>query len=131
MPSSVESVSRIRLQILICDEKVLDAEFIRHLSPLTINKLLKRMPISGLIYKYDDKFIYVKTDLDIGIEKPRDSFNRGDIAFSPSGNFITIFLKNSLVGQKFSLLGNITSANIDLLLYAKPGDILTIRKLEE
>jgi hypothetical protein len=129
MSTAGESVSRIELQILICDKKVLTAEFRRHYSPLTINKLINRMPISGLVSKYYDKFIYVKTDLDIGVEKPRNSFNRGDIAFSPSGNFISVFLKDSIVVQKLNLLGNITSENLDLLVSTKTGDIITIRKL--
>ena len=123
------SVSRIELQLVICDKKVLNAEFKRHFSPLTINKLVSRMPISGLISKYNDNFIYVKTDIDIGVEKPVKTFSRGNIAFSPSGSFIAVFLKNSAMAQKFNLLGNITSDNLDLLIPVTTGDVITIRKL--
>ncbi|HEU5119763.1 MAG TPA: cyclophilin-like family protein [Candidatus Nitrosocosmicus sp.] len=123
------SVSRIELQLVVCDKKVLNAEFKRYFSPLTINKLVSRMPISGLINKYDDNFIYVKTDLDIGVEKPVNTFSRGNIAFSPSGSFIAVFLKNSTLAQKFNLLGNITSDNLDLLITVTTGDVITIRKL--
>ena len=123
------SVSRIELQLVICDKKILTGEFKRHFSPLTINKLVSRMPISGLVSKYDDSFIYVKTNLDIGVEKPKNSFIRGNIAFSPSGNFIAVFLKNSTMAQKFNLLGNIISDNLDLLIRVTPGDVITIRKL--
>ena len=123
------SVSRIELQLVICDKKVLNAEFKRHFSPLTVNKLISRMPISGLISKYNDNFIYIKTDIDIGVEKPVKTFSRGNIAFSPSGSFIAVFLKNSTMAQKFNLLGNITSDNLDLLIPVTTGDVITIRKL--
>jgi hypothetical protein len=123
------SVSRIELQLVICDKKVLNAEFKRHFSPLTINKLVSRMPISGLVSKYHDSFIYVKTDLDIGVEKPMNSFSRGNIAFSPSGNFIAVFLKNTTIAQRFNLLGNISSDNLDLLTPVATGDVITIRKI--
>ena len=129
MSTAGKSVSRIELQLVICDKNVLNAEFKRHLSPLTINKLVKRMPISGLISKYLSNFIYFKTDLDIGVEKPMNSFSRGNIAFSPSGNFIAVFLKNSTVAQHFNLLGNITSESLDPLISAKTGDVITIQKL--
>ena len=129
MPSDGSSVSRIEIQLVINDKRKLSAEFKRHLSPLTIKKLLSKMPISGLISKYDDNFVYVKTDLDVGIEKPVSIFKRGNIAFSPSGNFLSVFLKDTSTAQKYSLLGNITSDNLDLLLSLGAGDILTFKKL--
>ena len=129
MSQAGTSVSRIELQLIICDEKILTAEFKRHLSPLTINKLINRMPISGLVNKYRDEFVYIKTDLDIGVEKPRNYFSRGDIAFSAAGNFVSMFLKDSIVAQKFNLLGIITSNNLELLVSTKAGDIITMRKI--
>ncbi|HKR74465.1 MAG TPA: cyclophilin-like family protein [Candidatus Nitrosocosmicus sp.] len=129
MSSDGSSVSRIEIQLVINDKHKISAEFKRHLSPLTIKKLLTKMPISGLISKYDDNFVYVKTDLDVGIEKPVSIFKKGNIAFSPSGNFLSVFLKDTLTAQKYSLLGSITSDNLDLLLSLGAGDILTFKKL--
>lgn len=125
------SVSRIEIQLLINDRYIISAEFKRHLSPLTIKKLIGLMPISGLINKYNDNFVYVKTDLDIGLEKPTSDFKKGDIAFSPSGNFISVFLKDTSISQRYNLLGVIKSDNLDLLSSVGAGDTLTFRKLNE
>jgi hypothetical protein len=40
-----------------------------------------------------------------------------------------VFLKDTLTAQKYSLLGSITSDNLDLLLSLGAGDILTFKKL--
>ncbi|WP_148686876.1 cyclophilin-like family protein [Candidatus Nitrosocosmicus hydrocola] len=124
------SVSRIEIQLLINDRHVINAEFKRHFSPLTIKKLISIMPISGLISKYNEKFVYIKTDLDIGVEKPVNNFKKGNIAFSPSGNFISVFLKETSIAQKYNLLGIVTSDNLDLLSSVIVGDKLTFRKSE-
>jgi hypothetical protein len=124
------SVSRIEIQLLINDRHVINAEFKRHFSPLTIKKLISIMPISGLISKYNEKFVYIKTDLDIGVEKPVNNFKKGNIAFSPSGNFISVFLKETSIAQKYNLLGIVTSDNLDLLSSVIVGDRLTFRKSE-
>ena len=129
MPSDGSSVSRIEIQLMINDKHKITAEFKRHLSPLTINKIIKKMPISGLIIKYDDQFVYVKTELNVGIEKPVSIFKKGNIAFSPSGNFLSVFLKDTSTAQKYSLLGDVTSDNLDLLLSVGAGDILSFKKL--
>lgn len=124
------SVSRIEIQLLINDRHVINAEFKRHFSPLTIKKLISIMPFSGLISKYNEKFVYIKTDLDIGVEKPVNNFKKGNIAFSPSGNFISVFLKETSIAQKYNLLGIVTSDNLDLLSSVIVGDKLTFRKSE-
>ncbi len=124
------SVSRIEIQLLINDIHVINAEFKRHFSPLTIKKLISIMPISGLISKYNEKFVYIKTDLDIGVEKPVNNFKKGNIAFSPSGNFISVFLKETSIAQKYNLLGIVISDNLDLLSSVGVGDKLTFRKSE-
>lgn len=130
MSISGASVSRIEIQLLINDRHVINAEFKRHFSPLTIKKLISIMPISGLISKYNEKFVYIKTDLDIGVEKPVNNFKKGNIAFSPSGNFISVFLKETSIAQKYNLLGIVTSDNLDLLSSVIVGDKLTFRKSE-
>jgi len=124
------SVSRIEIQLLINDKHIINAEFKRHFSPLTIKKLINIMPISGLISKYNEKFVYIKTNLEIGVEKPANYFKKGNIAFSPSGNFISVFLKDTSIAQKYNLLGITTSDNLDLLSSVGAGDKLTFRKSE-
>ncbi|MDN5845644.1 MAG: hypothetical protein L0H53_05145 [Candidatus Nitrosocosmicus sp.] len=128
MSSEFQSVSRIPIRIELNQASELEGEFRRHLSPLTIKKLLGSFPICGRINSYDGKFIYVQVDLQLGSEKPVLSFKKGDLAFSPAGNFLCIFLCDATLKQKLNLLGRVTSDNIDILQSFKVGDYLSIKK---
>ncbi|MDF0681074.1 MAG: cyclophilin-like family protein [Candidatus Nitrosocosmicus sp.] len=128
MPSEFQSVSPLpikRLQIRHLNWK---GELKRHLSPLTVNKLLGIFPIYGRINSYEGRFIYIQVGLQIGSEKPLNTFKKGDLAFSPLGNFICIFLGDALLNQKMNLLGRITSGNIDILQSFRVGDNLRIER---
>ncbi len=128
MSSEFQSVSRIPIKIELNHESELKGEFRRHLSPLTVKKLLNIFPISGRINRYDVIFIYVQVDLQLGSEKPVLSFKKGDLAFSPAGNFLCIFLCDATLKQQLNLLGRVTSDNIDILKSFKVGDYLSITK---
>ena len=128
MSSEFQSVSRIPIKIELNQARELQGEFRRHLSPLTIKKLINLFPLFGRINRYDGKFIYIQIELQFGSEKPTGSFKKGDIAFSPLGNFLCIFISDATMDQKLNLLGKVTSDNIDILQSFKVGDYLSINK---
>ena len=128
MSSEFQSVSRIPIKIELNQARELEGEFRRHLSPLTIKKLINLFPLFGSINRYDGKFIYIQIELQLGSEKPTGSFKKGDIAFSPLGNFLCIFISDASMDQKLNLLGKVTSDNIDILQSFKVGDYLSINK---
>lgn len=128
MSSEFQSISRIPIKIELNRESELQGEFRRHLSPLTIKKLISILPLVGRINRYDGKFVYIKIAVELGAEKPNGSFKKGDIAFSPLGNFICIFISDATMDQKLNLLGRVTTDNIDILQSLKAGDYLSINK---
>jgi hypothetical protein len=128
MSSEFQSVSTIPIIIELNQAFELKGEFKRHLSPLTIKKLLSTFPIYGRINSYNGKFIYVHVDLQLGSEKPINIFKKGDLAFSPIGNFLCIFLDDAILNQKLNLLGRVTSDNVDILGSFKVGDNLSLKK---
>ncbi len=115
MSSEFQSVSTIPIIIELNQAFKLKGEFKRHLSPLTIKKLLSAFPISGRINSYDGKFVYIQVGLQLGSEKPINIFKKGDLAFSPLGNFLCILLDDAILNQKLNLLGRVTSDNVDIL----------------
>jgi uncharacterized protein len=130
MSKSISSVSRIPILITLNNSVKMDGELIRHLSPLTIKKVLNHLPINQLINNFQKKFLQLKLELDIGLEKPQSSFKKGDIAFSSISNCIYIFLEDYTHSQKqFSRMGFIKTQNLDELIKTKAGDILTIQKI--
>ncbi len=126
--SEFQSVSTIPIKIKFNQAAELKGEFKRHLSPLTIKNLLSTFPIYGRINNYDGKFIYVQVDLQLGSEKPINTFKKGDLAFSPLGNFLCIFLHDVILNQKLNLLGRVTSDNTDILQSFKVGDYMSFEK---
>lgn len=75
------SVSRIPLFLEIPRKGQTPCEFFRHLSPLTISAILKRLPISGLTHRFKTSMIYFETGLNVGAEKQKNNFKRGDLTF--------------------------------------------------
>lgn len=127
---SNSSVSRISIELVINGVDILPAQLVRHLSPLTIRKIINSMPISGILHKFGDSFIYFQTDIKMGSEKSIGQFKKGDIAFSPQSSIFCIFLRDSITAQKFNLVGHMISSNLDILSSIKMGDQMTLRKSE-
>jgi len=125
------SVSRISIELVINERNVLAAELVRHLSPLTIRKMINSIPASGILHKFGDSFVYFQIDMKIGPEKSVSQFRKGDIAFSPQSSIFCIFLKECTTIQKFNLMGHLVSNNLDVFSSLKIGDRMTVRKAEK
>ena len=123
------TVSRIPIKIIIEKKEIIDGELIRHLSPLTISHLLKQLPISaGIHYNYDN-FCYIQTQLNIGPEKQKKAFSKGDITLMTSTGSICFILKEILsMSYPMNHIGKISSSsNLELLRNLKPTDAITIK----
>ena|SRR5215210_2819563 len=128
MSDRITSVSRIPIAIILNSEIKIEGELIRYLSPLTVKRIVNNLPLSQLINNFQNKFLYVKLDLGIGVEKPINKFKKGDIAFSPISNSICIFIEDYNHNQQFNHIGYIKNESLHELLKTKTGDILTIKK---
>lgn len=131
LSGSNSSVSRVSIELVTNEVNILIAELVRHLSPLTIRKIINSMPVSGILHRFGDSFIYFQTDIKMGPEKSVTRFKGGDIAFSPQSSIFCIFLKESKTAQKFNLIGHVVSSNLDVISSIKTGDQMTIRKSEK
>lgn len=120
------SVSRIDIKGITEKKEVLTGQLIRHLAPLTISQLLRVFPLHGSVHYYVDVFCYIQTQLNIGQEKPRKKFSKGDITLMSSNGSICFFLKDATVSYSMNLIGKITST-IDVLANLRSIDSLTIK----
>jgi hypothetical protein len=120
------SVSRITIKGILEKKEVLRGQLIRHLAPLTISQLLRVFPIHGAVHHYVDVFCYIQTQLDIGQEKPKKKFSRGDITLMTSSGSMCFFLKDASVSYSMNLIGKITST-VEVLANLRPIDSLTIK----
>ncbi|MGI0052439.1 MAG: cyclophilin-like fold protein [Nitrososphaeraceae archaeon] len=123
--NKIRSVSRIAIKVIINSKEILHGQLIRHLAPLTISGMLGLMPFHGAVHYSGDIFCYIPTHLNIGQEKSRKKFSRGDITLMTSNGAICFFLKDASVGYSMNYIGKVTS-NIEKLVSLRSNDELTI-----
>jgi len=124
--SSSYSVSRFSMTLEILNKGSAQCEIIRHLSPLTVQAILKSVPLQDRVHKFADKMIYIETGLTLGAEKQKMQFRRGDIAYMTSNGSICIFIKDSSY-RPMNPIG-IVKSNIELMEYTNTGDIMILKK---
>ncbi|MDA7940911.1 MAG: hypothetical protein MPI95_00245 [Nitrosopumilus sp.] len=63
----------------------------RHLAPRTAGLLLRALPVSGNAHGLGGSAAYVVCGIGAGLERPRSSFSRGDVAFLPRAQAVCFF----------------------------------------
>ena len=119
------SVSRLNVKVIINRIETLHGQLIRHLAPLTISEMLRSMPFHGAVHYSRDTFCYIQTQLNIGQEKSRKKFSKGDITLMTSNGAICFFLKDASVEYSMNYIGRVTS-KIEKLLNLRANDELIL-----
>ena len=83
-------------------------ELLRHLSPITIERLYRNLPIQGMAVR-DDDLLYIPAPIDTRPEKPRNRVRRGHIAYSPSKKMVIIALGDVRLREGVNSLGRVVS----------------------
>ena len=123
MPS--DSVSIINIFLEIKGKARISCQLKRHLSPRTIGLITRSMPIHDNVHRMNKSIVYIKTNIDSGMERKKTDFKKGDIAYFPTGGCICFFLNDVLDGQPMTPIGKLLSS-IENLKDVKTGDILTL-----
>ena len=122
---SSNSVSIINIFLEIKDKAKITCQLKRHLSPRTIGLIIRSMPIHDNVHRMAKSIVYIKTNIDSGLERKKTDFKKGDIAYFPTGGSICFFLNDVLDGQPMTPIGKLLS-NIDSLNDLKTGDVLKL-----
>lgn len=116
------SISRLTVTLEITNKGLAECEMIRHLSPVSVGMILKRLPLQDRIHKFADKLVYIETGLTIGAEKQKTRFKRGDIAYMTSNGSICIFIKDSSVIPMNPI--GVVKSNLEIIEDTRAGDIM-------
>lgn len=118
-----------RIPIKIIVEKIgeFNGEFIRFYAPLTIEYLLKNMPLEGFA-GIMDYCIFFETKISIGAEKILDRASKGDICYWPPRNAICLFFKDAIPPAQTVRIGKFFN-KIESLINTKPGSRIRIIKI--
>ena len=114
------SVSRENLVLQIDSQKIIKCELKRHLSPKTVGKIMRSLPIQGNAHFLGKSIVYFETSIDSGIERSRKEFKKGDIAFLPIGKLICFFCSDVKVGKEMTSIGKMID-NVDDLSTVTSG----------
>jgi uncharacterized protein len=123
---TLKSVSRLTAILEIQGQGIIEYELVRHLAPLTVNKVFNALPINDTVHFYDNKFAYMNTNLQIGGEKPRTNFKSGDIAFLANSSAVCFFLQECNVSP-MNLIG-LAKSSIKIFSGCKAGTVLILKK---
>ncbi len=86
--------------------KEISIEFLRHLSPITIERLYRSLPMQGMVVR-DNSIIYISAPIDTRLEKPRNRLRRGHVAYSPSKKMVLIALDDIRLNESVNSLGRV------------------------
>jgi hypothetical protein len=118
------SISRIPVTLEVTNKGFAECEMIRHLSPVSVGIILKRLPLQDRIHKFGDKLVYIETGLAIGAEKQKTRFKRGEIAYMTSNGSICIFINDSSVVPMNPI--GIVKSNLEIIEATRTGDIMIL-----
>ncbi|MGA1974637.1 MAG: cyclophilin-like family protein [Conexivisphaerales archaeon] len=125
---SPESFSRVPLSIIVLGKGKIKGEIIKHLAPSTSSSIIRYGRIAGRA-TLEEGSILILTPIRAGLEKPKNRFAAGDIAFLPLNGALCIFLVDTTTARPMNHVGRVTSEG-DLLKEIGRGDTV-IFEVEE
>ena len=118
-------MSKKNLILEIKNKSKIPCDLKRHLSPRTVGKIMRSLPLEGTAHLFGNNFAYFETTIDSGIERPQKEFKKGEVAFLSSSGSICFFIEDSIPGKTMTPIGKITN-DIDQLKDLKPGDVFLL-----
>ncbi len=118
------SVSKVECIAAVGGKGEARVSFYRHLAPLTVNSILRSLPLSSRV-SLQPAMVSLFTQLRVGVEKPRVQFGRGDVAFLPSGGLICFFLGDARSDRPLNPVGKV-EGGLETFESVRPGDVVSL-----
>ncbi len=106
--------------------KGISIEFLRHLSPITIERLYRSLPIQGMVVR-DNSIIYISAPIETRLEKPRNRLRKGHVAYSPSKKMMLIALEDVRLNESVNSLGRVVEG-LEELEKLRTGHMVRLEK---
>jgi len=81
--------ARIAVTVSVEGVGELQAELLRFLAPMTVDEVVRKLPIEGFLAKWENA-VYIVTDITRGMERMTQNLARGDIFYWPPGRALGI-----------------------------------------
>ena len=123
-PPAAGSVSKIECVASVGGGGKSSVSLFRHLAPVTVNAILRNIPFDSRV-NLQPAMVCLLTELRIGVEKPRNQFARGDVAFLAAGGLICVFLGDARSDRPLNPVGKVESG-MEAFDAVKRGDVVRI-----
>ena len=107
----------------------LRGELKRYLSPMTVDEVVKRLPLSGVAAMWDNA-MYMQVEMRRGAEKPARSIEPGDILYWPPSSAIVFVFKPGPPPPQSVKIGKLLDEPTKLES-TRPGCRVAIRRAEQ
>jgi len=118
-------ISKITLVLEIQGKAKLSCELKKHLSPRTVGKIVRSLPLKSNAHLLGKTILYMDTTVDSGLERSKTEFKKGDIAFLPNNGSICFFSTDTVSSKKMTPIGKIIS-DVEPLTLVKSGDMFSL-----
>lgn len=119
MKERIEGIGSYAVLLKFGDSSYAKLELIRHLSPITIERLYRSLPIRGMVVNSGD-LIYISAPIDTRSEKPKSSMRKGHVAYSLSKKMLVIALSDVKLSESVNPIGKVVSG-MELLRDLRTG----------
>lgn len=86
---------------------------------------MRSIPLDGNAHFMGQNIVYFETKVNSGVERQKKEFKKGDIAFTPVGSSVCLFLSDVVTSKSMTPIGKILN-NIDSLKDVKSGDVISL-----
>jgi hypothetical protein len=104
--------SKIPIEFIIGNDISIEGELRSVLSPRTLEKILKILPIKSRIHLWKKEF-YFEIGIRMGSEKAVTSCDAGDIAYWPQGDAVCLFFEKMKPYGKVNPIGHILTTDLE------------------
>jgi uncharacterized protein len=125
---SSTSISALEIRARVPGKGVIVGKLYKHLSPVTVTRLQRAVPMNGRVNLFERNFAYILTNVVTGEEKSRKEFRKGEIAFMPGGSILCFFLEDTRSYKPMNPLGEVTKG-LEVLESSKRGDSIEIESI--
>ena len=124
----MRSLSRIPIRVAFEGVGEYEGELIRFYAPITVQQLLKLLPIDGAVAKWDYA-VYFQIDLRRGAEREVKRVKAGDILYWPPSQYLVIAYKDAIPPAQMVKVGRL-KGDFSRLEDLRPGARVRMTRLE-
>lgn len=119
-----KSISKVPIRIVISGREECRGEFVRFYAPLTVETLLRRMPMDGRAHPCRGGHCFI-IGIKRGEEKSTKEVKSGMIAYWPQGDAICLFYEDTSIFRAVNRVGRITE-KLELIENLRSGSRIRI-----